>query len=181
MASRAGWGLAFLMLSACGGRAQSSSASTAGASNEAGGTASGAGTGSELAGSGAETGGADAASGTAGEAGTLSAAGASSGFTSLIRSGTRSCENEDYCFGLACYAPADFGPMMCLLPCRTDADCEPDEACARAPQLRGTCYARCASPVDCYYGFSCFDFSREGEFMCFPTAWTSRRDELGYD
>lgn len=97
-----------------------------------------------------------------------------------IASGTRACENDDYCFGLACYAPPTFAPTVCLARCDSDANCRSSEACLRAPELEPTCYARCKSPEDCYRGFDCFDFSGKDELVCFPMPWAQRRDELGY-
>jgi hypothetical protein len=97
-----------------------------------------------------------------------------------IASGTRGCENDDYCFGLSCYAPAGFAPTVCLAPCNSDANCRPSEACLRAPKLEPTCYARCKSPEDCYDGFDCYDFSGADELICFPASWSVRRGDLGY-
>jgi len=115
----------------------------------------------------------------AGSSGQLNAAG-QAGQESLIRSGTRSCENRNYCFGLACYAPATFEPSICLTHCESDANCARNEACLLAPKLEATCFARCNSPADCDYGFDCLDFSGEGQLVCFPAAWAQRRNELGY-
>ena len=101
------------------------------------------------------------------------------GYVPHIDSGTRRCENADYCFGLACYAPASFQPTVCVKRCDTDADCEPFEACVQSEKLEGTCYARCDSPSACAYQFDCFDFSGQGQLVCFPAEWAGRRKELG--
>jgi len=100
------------------------------------------------------------------------------GYVSPIQSGARTCENADYCFGLACYAPDHFEPAVCVAPCESDADCAPSEACVRSARLEPTCYARCASPSDCEYHFDCLDFSAMGSLVCFPTAWAVRLSEL---
>lgn len=114
------------------------------------------------------------------ESGAAGATGGAGPYVSLIESDTRSCENSDYCFGLTCYAPDSFAPNVCLASCETNADCQPFEACLRAPKLEPGCYARCNSPTDCYRGFDCFDFSNEGELVCFPAGWAMGRDRLGY-
>ncbi len=93
-----------------------------------------------------------------GEAGDWGEAGAPE-YMPFIESGTRTCQNSDYCFGLACYAPPSFLPTVCVAGCEVDADCAPDEACVHAQKLAPTCYARCGSPSDCAYHFDCFDFS----------------------
>ena len=100
------------------------------------------------------------------------------GYVSLIHSGTRTCPNDDYCFGLSCYAPPSFEPSVCLAPCATDRDCLSAEACVGSAKLEPTCYARCDSPADCYRGFDCYDFSGVGQFVCFPAGWAGRRSEL---
>jgi hypothetical protein len=106
---------------------------------------------------------------------------ANQSYSSLIASGTRTCETEQYCFGLSCYAPGSFYPNVCLAPCAGDADCQATEECVRAPRMQPTCYARCKAPVDCYEGFDCYNFSRTGlDLICFPSGWSGRRDELGY-
>ena len=131
--------------------------------------------------SGSNDGGTPGSDSGAGGAGAASDAGAPDmPYQSLIRSGTRRCENEDYCFGLSCYAPPGFAPTVCLASCQSDASCGPSEACLSAPELEPACYARCKSPEDCYYGFGCFDFSGEGELVCFPAPWIANRDSLGY-
>jgi hypothetical protein len=165
---RAGWTvIALFTLAACGGRARRI-VDTQGA---AGGASS-----SEI----------PSASGSAGdpdidaESGAADADVGAMPYASLIDSDTRGCENADYCFGLACYAPDSFTPNVCLAPCETDSNCQPFEVCLRAPKLEPTCYARCASPADCYRGFDCFDFSSQGELVCFPAGWTMGRDRLGY-
>ncbi|HEX2673305.1 MAG TPA: hypothetical protein VHM25_20630 [Polyangiaceae bacterium] len=101
------------------------------------------------------------------------------GYMPHIGSATRNCENEDYCFGLSCYAPPSFEPMVCVARCETDWDCEPSETCIRSARLEATCYARCDSPTDCAHHFDCVDFTGEGQAVCFPTGWAARREELG--
>jgi hypothetical protein len=166
--------LSLSAFTACGGQSQSSSGEPMGASAAAGsGTSGASGSGGDLTSSGgtqSESGG-PPDSGAASEAGTP-------GYVSLIDSGTRICDNEDYCFGLTCYAPATFVPTVCVARCETDANCLPFEACVQSAKLDPTCYPRCASPSDCYDGFDCFDFSGTGRLVCFPTNWASRRSEL---
>ena len=167
------WGV-ILLAAGCGGRSQRSSAEPSGEP-----TGSNDGT---MGGSSSSASGANGVSDSAaGAAGAWSDAGAPDmPYQSLIRSGTRRCDNEDYCFGLRCYAPADLGPTVCVAPCQSDASCGPSETCLSAPLLEPTCYARCKSPEDCYYGFACYDFSGQGELVCFPAPWTANRDKLGY-
>jgi len=91
-----------------------------------------------------------------------------------IASGTRFCENESYCFGLACYAPSGFQEHACIRGCRSDDDCLPREACLSSTDLEPGCYARCETPFDCEYGFDCFDFAnRHQHLVCFPTSWAA--------
>ena len=69
--------------------------------------------------SGSNDGGTPGSDSGAGGAGAASDAGAPDmAYQSLIRSGTRRCENEDYCFGLSCYAPPGFAPTVCLASCQ---------------------------------------------------------------
>ena len=147
---------AFSALAACGGRAQPPSGS----------------------GDPSASGGAQAEPDAGSDAGDLASEAGVQGYTSLIHSGTRTCQNDDYCFGLACYAPLDFAPTMCLARCATDLDCLSSESCVQSAKLDPTCYARCDSPSDCLQGFDCFDFSGAGEFVCFPAGWAGRRNEL---
>lgn len=100
------------------------------------------------------------------------------GYMPHIGSGTRNCENANYCFGLSCYAPPSFEPTVCVARCETDGDCEPSETCVRSAKLEPTCYARCDSPTDCAYHFDCVDFTGAGKAVCFPTGWVGRRAEL---
>lgn len=100
------------------------------------------------------------------------------GYDSLIHSGTRACANDDYCFGLECYAPRYFEPTVCLAPCESETDCLPSEACIGSAKLTPHCYARCALPSDCYRGFDCYDFSKRGQLICFPGAW-AHSEEVG--
>jgi len=125
-----------------------------------------------------EAGGASSSHAGAASGGSESDAGAP-GYIPFIDSGTRWCENSDYCFGLDCYAPPTFDPAVCVAPCRSDADCSPYEACVQSSGLQPTCYARCESPSDCAFHFDCFDYSGVGPFVCFPATWASRRPELG--
>jgi len=107
------------------------------------------------------------------------AAGGHRGYVSLIESGTRRCENDDYCFGLSCYAPATFEPKVCVARCESEIECAASEACVRLEKLAPTCYAVCDSPSDCYAGFDCIDLVGEGQLVCFPSPWAVRRDDLG--
>ena len=100
------------------------------------------------------------------------------GFVPHIGSGTRNCESSAYCFDLACYAPPSFLPTVCVASCATDFDCGLNEICVRSAKLAPTCYARCSVPGDCEYHFDCFDFSGEGQSVCFPAGWAGRRKEL---
>ena len=175
MTRRARWTVLALFPLACGGQARRES----NRSN----AASGASSSDVTAGSGAATVfGSDTGSGAASaEAGAESGEAGMPGYVSLIDSDTRDCPSEEYCFGLACYAPPSFAPRVCLARCKTDADCQPFETCLQAPTLEPTCYARCDSPADCYGGFDCFDFSGTGDqLVCFPATWTQDRDRLGY-
>ena len=120
---RYAWG-ALLAVAACGARAQSDSPS-AGAGGEfaipqsagAAGEPDALGDPSANGGAGTTAHGGAPGDGDAGAAGDRGAAGT---YTSLIASGTRTCETEAFCFGLACYAPASFYPSMCLARCETD-------------------------------------------------------------
>ncbi|HEY3666350.1 MAG TPA: hypothetical protein VGL19_10130 [Polyangiaceae bacterium] len=175
---------------ACGGRSRAAASDPIGELGESGSsTASHEPWSREPGSSGAAAGGMDSGSAgavadltdAAGSPGTVAEAGpAGAPYDAPIASGTRRCDNEDYCFGLACYAPDAFGPTVCLARCDSDANCRPSEACLRAPKLEPTCYARCKSPEDCYDGFDCYDFSGKDELVCFPTPWAQRRDDLGY-
>jgi hypothetical protein len=101
------------------------------------------------------------------------------GYMPHIGSGTRNCEDANFCFGLSCYAPPSFEPTVCVARCETDWDCEPSETCVRSARLEPTCYARCDSPSDCAFHFDCVDFTGDGQAVCFPTSWAARREELG--
>jgi hypothetical protein len=101
------------------------------------------------------------------------------GYVPHIGSGTRNCENANFCFGLSCYAPPSFEPSVCVAQCETDWDCEASETCVRSARLDATCYARCDSPTDCAYHFDCVDFTGDGQAVCFPTGWAGRLNELG--
>jgi hypothetical protein len=89
----------------------------------------------------------------------------------LIRSATRYCESSLECFGLACVAPPS-QPAVCVMPCASDGDCEPDEACLGGGSLEKSCFRRCDSPRDCDYRFDCFDFDEASGLVCFPGPWT---------
>jgi hypothetical protein len=92
----------------------------------------------------------------------------------LIGSATRYCDNERYCFGLDCYAPADLEAKVCVAECATDADCPANEVCLESADLKASCYPRCDTPFDCEYGFDCFDFANTQQMLvCFPTPWAS--------
>jgi hypothetical protein len=164
---RARWALiALLALISCGGRSRSSS---------------------DYAGGGAAAWEDPQTAGSAGDlqlgggAGAAGEGAANQSYNSLIASGTRSCETEQYCFGLACYAPDSFFPNVCLARCESDLDCRATEECVRAPRMQPSCLARCKAPSDCYDGFDCYNFSRTDlDLICFPRGWAGRRDELGY-
>jgi hypothetical protein len=88
-------------------------------------------------------------------------------------SGTRYCENELYCFGLACYAPEGLAANVCVASCSSDADCGSAEVCLESADLEAGCYRRCDTPFDCDFGFDCFDFSNQHQqLVCFPTPWS---------
>jgi hypothetical protein len=92
----------------------------------------------------------------------------------VIGSASRYCENDTYCFGLACYAPAELEAHVCVAACSTDADCASAEVCLESADLNAGCYRRCATPFDCEYGFDCFDFTNQHEMLvCFPTPWAN--------
>ena len=91
-----------------------------------------------------------------------------------IGSATRYCDNERYCFGLDCYAPADLEAKVCVAACTTDSDCAANEVCLESADLSASCYPRCDTPFDCEYGFDCFDFANTQQtLVCFPTPWAS--------
>ena|SRR6478735_4817923 len=180
------------LLVACGGhsenRAQPAADDSAGTGTAIGGSAEG---GTFSVGDGAESsqesGGDEAGrrgeGGRRGQGGTLDNAGTEAagarGYVSLIHSGTRRCENDDYCFGLSCYAPATFELKVCLAPCESDLGCALKEVCVRLEKLASTCYSQCDSPSDCYAGFDCIDLTGEGQLVCFPGSWAARRNDLG--
>lgn len=101
-------------------------------------------------------------------------AGAQAATHSRIGSGTRSCQDDRYCFGLSCYAPLDLAQHVCVAGCRRDADCGPTAVCLASADLEPGCYQRCRTPFDCDYGFDCFDFANAQQMLvCFPTAWAA--------
>jgi hypothetical protein len=110
----------------------------------------------------------------AGAAGSEAGAAPSDEPRRVIGSATRYCDNELYCFGLDCYAPADLEAKVCVAACATDADCATNEVCLESADLSASCYPRCDTPFDCEYGFDCFDFANTQQLLvCFPTPWAS--------
>ena len=179
MIRRARWTVIALLPLACGGQARRESNRSTAAGGAASSDLTAGSGGTSVLGSNAESGAASAEAGA--ESGAAGGESGAPGYVSLIDSDTRDCPSEDYCFGLACYAPPSFAPRVCLARCATDADCQPFETCLQAPKLEPTCYALCDSPADCYGGFDCFDFSGTGgKLVCFPATWTQDRDRLGY-
>ncbi len=111
---------------------------------------------------------------------TIGAAGAPVVTRPRIASGTRYCEDEHYCFGLACYAPLNLAQHICVTGCRTDSDCRALEVCLQSADLEPGCYRHCTRPLDCDYGFDCFDFANTHEaLVCFPTPWASDWERNG--
>lgn len=175
---RRAWFLLFVLFG-CGGRAEEGAARPELPSPEAGAPAaeggqSGAST-NEVGGQGRGTSlGGDATSRPepGADAGAAGAAGMEPALP--IGSGARYCDNELYCFGLACYAPERLYDRVCVSECTTSDDCDETEVCLQSQHLLGTCYRRCDHVSDCAYGFDCFDFTRQHEeLVCFPTRWAA--------
>lgn len=99
-----------------------------------------------------------------------------------IGSGTRYCESDRYCFGLQCYAPEQVHDRVCMLGCEDGLKCgRREEACLQSPDLAPGCYRRCDSPMDCEYGFDCFDFAGQQRMLvCFPTEWAAVWQRQGH-
>lgn len=163
-----------VVTTSCGGRAaqapEAAGGSSAAPSNDA--RAGAADLGASLAGEGP-------GAGTAGAGGAQPPALGQAGEGSepgIVRSATRTCQDDRYCFGLDCYTPAVVGTEsgVCVSGCASDADCRANEVCLSSNELEPGCYSRCESPADCYYGFDCFDFANQQSMLvCFPTPWAS--------
>jgi hypothetical protein len=177
-----------VLLVGCGGRAEEQEREPTEPSSEAGAatTSGGSGQGGERASGDGGEGSRPNGEGAAGAQPEGGAASGAAGATAvddppLIGSGSRYCENELYCFGLACYAPEHLYDRVCVSECEATKDCAANEVCLQSPDLRGTCYRRCDYVSDCLYGFDCFDFTQSQEqLVCFPTRWAEywRANEL---
>jgi len=165
-----------LLCVACSGRSERSAFGGDGTSGDAGSAVGGA-AGNGRGGSTSENGGTGGDE-VLGLAGAADSDAGEPGYTPMIGSGTRSCPDADYCFGLSCYAPLDFQPTICVAPCKSDAECAPHEACIGTQKLARTCYSRCGSPSDCEFHFDCLDVTGASDFVCFPATWGSRLQEL---
>lgn len=174
--SRVGWGHAGALMVAlvlgCGGEATHTPKGDSGPASGAGAGGQSDGTGGSLAVAGTpEMPHGDAGVGGRVEGGDAGQAGQAMTPDPLIRSATRYCEDGRECFGLACVAPPNQPSFVCVAPCASDEDCQPDESCLGRSGLEKACYARCDSPVDCAYRFDCFDFDEQGKLVCFPLPW----------
>jgi hypothetical protein len=93
---------------------------------------------------------------------------------SIIVSGTRRCLDDNYCFGMSCYAPLELEESVCLSGCQSDVDCGPTGVCLGSAELEPGCFQPCDTPFDCEYGFDCFDFANaQQSLVCFPTTWAA--------
>jgi hypothetical protein len=86
-------------------------------------------------------------------------------------SGARFCEVPVECSGLECRTRGSHIEHVCVTPCRAGDECRAEEMCVQTHDLEPSCLARCDWPTDCAYRFDCFDWYKDGQYVCVPAPW----------
>jgi len=182
-----GWWLAFaLWLWGCSGSVERDSApvETPGGVSASGGSADMAGVPAAIdGGAGARAVGSGGSSAELGGAGDsfVGAAGESPVVNARAESGTRLCQDDGDCNGLACSSANGRKNAACLASCESDLDCRRTERCFELPSFASTadsgattkyCFQSCQdTPVGCAFQFDCADYYRVDQYLCLPTEW----------